>query len=135
MGSATRIISAIVTGGGSELARATVQGAKKIPGVKDVTNPVDKALSGVGLDTASLSSPLNAASKIAQGAVDTASPAADAVVTKPGQTDAERERDARLAADKRKKDYQNMGRSSTILTGPGGLAGSGSGTAKTLLGA
>jgi len=52
----------------------------------------------------------------------------------PGMTDAEREKDARLAAAKRKKDYQDLGRSSTILTGPLGLGSSGPGEQKTLLG-
>jgi hypothetical protein len=41
---------------------------------------------------------------------------------------------ARQAANQRKRDYQNLGRSSTLLTGPGGLGGTGSGSAKTLLG-
>jgi len=54
--------------------------------------------------------------------------------TKPFMTDAERKKDARLAAARRKKDYQDMGRSSTILTSPGGLGGSGPGEQKTLLG-
>ena len=53
---------------------------------------------------------------------------------KPGMTAAQREKEARLAAARRRKDYQDMGRSSTILTGPGGLGGSGPGEQKTLLG-
>jgi hypothetical protein len=53
---------------------------------------------------------------------------------RPGQTDADREREARNAAAKRRKEYQDMGRSSTILTGGQGLAGSGAGEQKTLLG-
>lgn len=53
---------------------------------------------------------------------------------KPGITDAERDRQARLAASKRRKDFENLGRSSTILTGPGGLGGLGTGEQKTLLG-
>jgi septal ring factor EnvC (AmiA/AmiB activator) len=40
-------------------------------------------------------------------------------------TDKKAEEDARAAAARRKKDYQNMGRSSTILTGPMGLPGGG----------
>lgn len=52
-----------------------------------------------------------------------------------GPTDAERERDARLASEhRRKKDFHNLGRSSTFLTGPGGLGGTGSGQQKTLIG-
>lgn len=54
--------------------------------------------------------------------------------TRPGISNAERQRQARVAASKRKKEFQDMGRSSTILTGPMGLGGSGSGEQKTLLG-
>jgi hypothetical protein len=61
-------------------------------------------------------------------------PAAASTPVIPGQTDAERERDARVAAARRRKDFQNLGRSGTIITGPGGLTGSGPGAAKTLLG-
>lgn len=57
-----------------------------------------------------------------------------APTTRPGMTDAEREREARVAASQRKKDYQDLGRSSTILTGGQGLGGSGVGVQKTLLG-
>lgn len=53
---------------------------------------------------------------------------------KPGQTEEEKQREARLAGDRRKKEFQNLGRSSTMLTGPGGLSGSGQGTSKSLLG-
>lgn len=53
---------------------------------------------------------------------------------KPGMTEEEKQREANIQASKRKKEFQNLGRSSTILTGPGGLAGSGSGASKTLLG-
>ena len=48
--------------------------------------------------------------------------------------DAERQRLATAAAARRRKEFQNMGRSSTILTGPGGLGGVGAGEQKTLLG-
>lgn len=68
------------------------------------------------------------------GVNKTAAPQADAAPPQVGQTEEEKQRDARLAADKRRKDFQNLGRSSTILTGPGGLAGSGAGQSKSLLG-
>lgn len=64
----------------------------------------------------------------------TAAPATDAPIVDPGMSEEEKQRESRLAADKRRKDFQNLGRSSTILTGPGGLAGSGQGQGKTLLG-
>jgi hypothetical protein len=114
MGAATRILAAVSTVGGSELLRDK----PFQPGGKNPTliNSVIPALL------------VNDKLKGSASSADAVDPA------KPGQTDAERERDARLAADRRRKDYQNLGRSSTILTGPGGLAGSGSGTAKTLLG-
>ncbi len=44
------------------------------------------------------------------------------------------EENARKSALLRKKQYQDVGRSSTILTGPMGLGGSGTTTGKTLLG-
>ena len=51
-----------------------------------------------------------------------------------GQTEEEKQRQARLMADRRRREFQNLGRSSTILTGPGGLAGSGAGRGNSLLG-
>lgn len=68
------------------------------------------------------------------GGNKTAAPKADAAVTPIAQSEDEKQREARLAQDKRRKEFQNLGRSSTILTGPGGLAGSGAGASKTLLG-
>lgn len=68
------------------------------------------------------------------GGNKTAAPKVDAPVVDPGQSEEEKQREARIASEKRRKEFQNLGRSSTILTGPGGLAGSGSGQAKSLLG-
>jgi hypothetical protein len=143
MGSTAQIIGRVAAGigtfGASEAIRAASKPVGRAIGVDPkivnvaaslgrsaVNKPVGDASGAGGISTPDFS---------AIAALDT--PAAAPVSTdpaKPGQTDAERERDARLAADRRRKDYQNLGRSSTILTGPGGLAGSGSGTAKTLLG-
>jgi hypothetical protein len=57
---------------------------------------------------------------------------------KVGQTQEEIDAQARVAMANRKKSYQNMGRSSTILTGPQGVTGAGPGQGpgaqKTLLG-
>lgn len=53
---------------------------------------------------------------------------------KPGMNQDDIEQAAKDAANKRRREYTNLGRSGTILTGPGGLGGTGSGTAKTLLG-
>lgn len=47
---------------------------------------------------------------------------------------AEAQLQARNAAARRRKEFQNLGRSSTLLTGPGGLGGTGAGEQKTLLG-
>ena len=60
--------------------------------------------------------------------------ASSAPLTKPGMTQDEIEREARVEAAKRRKQFEDVGKSSTILTGPGGLSGSGAGTPKTLLG-
>lgn len=49
-------------------------------------------------------------------------------------TPQESEAEAVRAAQQRKKDYANLGQSSTILTGPGGLGSSGQSGQKTLLG-
>lgn len=68
------------------------------------------------------------------GGNKTAAAKVDEPIKDPGQSEEEKQRDARLAADKRKKEFQNLGRSSTILTGPGGLAGAGAGKGKSLLG-
>lgn len=53
---------------------------------------------------------------------------------KPRNTDVEHLREARNVASRRRKEFQNVGRSSTLLTGSGGLTGSGPGEQKTLLG-
>lgn len=68
------------------------------------------------------------------GGNNTAAPPANAATPNVAQTDAEKQVAARLAADQRQRSFQNLGRSSTILTGPGGLSGSGAGQSKSLLG-
>lgn len=117
MGGAARIVTAVATGGLSEIAR-----------------PVGKA---TGVDKR-LIDPLGTAVSTGLAAVGVKDKAASSAITPqtvtPFMTDAEREREARLAASQRRKDYQDMGRSSTILTGPGGLGGTGAGQQKTLLG-
>jgi hypothetical protein len=134
-----RVTAGIATGGASEAIRAASKPIGRAVGVDkryvDIgLNYGRDAIAGATTDMAV--QPNNALATAGARLAEAPAAAAPAQTdpVKPGQTDAERERDARLAADRRKKDYQNLGRSSTILTGPGGLAGSGSGTAKTLLG-
>ena len=78
------------------------------------------------------------ATEAASNALGTKKPAPSGVLAtpaiKPGMTQAEIDRLAQNAAAKRKSDYQNTGRSSTILTSPLGLPGVGQGASKTLLG-
>jgi hypothetical protein len=116
MGSAARIITAVLTGGTSEVARE----AGKQTGIDPrIINPLaagyDKGLATVGVK-------------------DKSHTALTPQLAKPGMTQDEIDREARLARDQRRKDYQNLGRSGTILTGPGGLGGTGTGEQKTLLG-
>lgn len=123
-GTALRTIAAVTTGGASELARkkpfqpgggTDLKGAALSSALGPYGTGV-AAAGGIKIDTASQSAPI------------TPQP------IKPGMTQNEIEALAREAAAQRKKDYQNLGRSSTILTGPGGLGGVGAGTGKTLLG-
>jgi hypothetical protein len=134
-----RVVSGISTGGASEVVR---YGSKAVasklgidPGITEqvaslgrssINNPVDpsnnfkKALDIAGSQTA----------EIATRGTDQAADAPETI----GMSEEEKQRHARLMADKRRKEFQNLGRSSTILTGPGGLSGSGSGQGKSLLG-
>jgi hypothetical protein len=122
-GTIVRAVTAISTGGASELLR-------KKPFQPGGGTDLKGAL------TSSALGPYGSGALAAGGSkidTPTAAPIVDTPV-KPGQTDAERERDARVAAARRRKDYQGLGRSGTMISGPGGLTGSGPGTAKTLLG-
>lgn len=130
MGTATRIVAAVATGGTSEAARAVGKATGYDPALFNplgATTDPSKTFKTL-TDTNRPITEFGRTTPSSSAAVDPAAP-----VT-PGQTDAERERDARLAADKRKKDFQNLGRSSTIITGPSGLLGQGIGQKKTLLG-
>jgi len=133
-----RIVSGFSTGGASEAVR---YGSKAV-GEK---LGIDPALAEQGLATVrtNTNQPANAPTNMNK-ALDTAGAMSASLATKPeavaepaaviGQTEEEKQREARLMADRRRKEFQNLGRSSTILTGPGGLAGSGQGRGKTLLG-
>jgi hypothetical protein len=123
-GTIVRAVTAVSTGGVSELARKK---PFQSGGGTDLRGAVTTAALG----------PYGAGVSAASGTkIDTPVKSAPIIDTpvKPGQTDADREREARVAAARRRKDFQNLGRSGTIITGPGGLTGSGPGAAKTLLG-
>ncbi len=121
---ALRAGSAIVTGGASELAR------------KKPFQPGG----GTDLKGALLSSavgPYGTAALAASGQKFDAlkqTPFGKAIAPAFENNQAQLERQAQAAANQRKRDYQNLGRSSTLLTGPGGLGGTGQGNSKTLLG-
>jgi hypothetical protein len=118
-----RAIAAVTTGGASEFLRKKPfqpGGGTDLKGaiLSSAAGPYGSGiLAGTGqkIDTASQSTPVSP-------------------LAKPGMTPAEMQQLANNAANQRRSDYANLGRSSTILTGPGGLGGTGSGTAKTLLG-
>lgn len=118
-----RAVTAIGTGGASELLREK----PFQPGGNTSLKGALTSLAVGGLGTGVLAA---SGTKIDQA--KNAPIVAQAV--KPGMTDDERERLARIARDQRRKEFQNLGRSGTMLTGPGGLTGSGPGAAKTLLG-
>ena len=124
-GTAVRAGAAIVTGGASELAR-------KKPfqpgGSTSITGELTHAALGPYGSAA-----LTAGSTAMNSTKAKPIPPLQAAKNLLANT-ADQEAAARQAASQRKRDYQNLGRSSTILTGPGGLVGTGSGSAKTLLG-
>ena len=122
-GTVVRAGAAVLTGGTSELAREKPFQPGGGTSVKGALASAALGPYGTGLAAAG-GLKIDTPAKVTQ-------PNAP---VKPGMTDAERERLAAQARDKRRKDFQNLGRSSTILTGPGGLTGSGPGEQKTLLG-
>lgn len=133
-----RIVSGVSTGGASEVVRygSTALGQKL---------GIDPAIAEQGLSLGRLQTNQtpNAPSNLNK-ALDTAGAMSASVATKPdevvkpdapiGQTEEEKQRLARVAEKKRRKEFENLGRSSTLMTGPGGLAGAGPGKGKTLLG-
>ncbi len=126
-GTAIRAIAAVTSVGGSELLRDKPfqpGGSNKIGASTFV--PGASAVYGAGRLTGQ---------KLPGDPVDnTAATGPGTVAAKPGMSEAEKTRLANQAASQRRKDYANLGRSSTILTGPGGLGGTGAGQQKTLLG-
>jgi hypothetical protein len=134
-----RVAAGVSSGGASEAIRF---GAKKIgkkigvdPKILDLAATYGRSATNIPVNApvGGISAPALAAANMLDSPGGSSS-SSSSTTEKPGITDAERERLARLEANKRRKEFQNMGRSSTILTGPGGLAGTGSGQAKTLLG-
>ncbi len=133
-----RIVSGISTGGASEVVR---YGSKAV-GDKLGIDPA-LAEQGLSLGRLQTNQPANAPTNLNK-ALDTAGSMSSELASKPdaiatpaaaiGQTEEEKQREARLAQQKRQRQYKDLGRSGTILTGPGGLSGSGSGQGKTLLG-
>jgi len=66
----------------------------------------------------------------AQNKADAEKAQMQSALTAPKEAEAQAQR----ASQQRRKDYANMGRSSTIMTGPGGLSSSAQPVQKTLLG-
>lgn len=140
--SLSRGLSAVQTAGASEAIREGSKAAGKAIGVDPVlveqgatlgrtgsTLSVNNTLLGNTVET-----PLNKGAEVAGAFAPDVAPPTDTTPKTDFQTDADREREARLAREKRKRQFQNLGRSSTILTGGGGLVGQGAGSSKSLLG-
>lgn len=121
MGQVTRIAMGVVTAGASELFQ------------KKPFQPWERSDPSLGAIGRFATDPIHGLAKAAGRLTKRPSPP-QLLDTAPSPQVAEAQVQARNAAARRRKEFQNLGRSSTLLTGPGGLGGTGAGEQKTLLG-
>lgn len=143
--------SAQVRAGGRSSISALSLGLARKAGSKAIESPTSKAItpyvgavgaaatgygaaSALGASSGTAALVGGAASQAALKLNSTASPSATPDLLAPPIPKQNSVEDARKAARQRRRDYQDLGRSSTILTGPSGLGGMGPGGQKTLLG-